>query len=164
MIGAASLRGRKTLLFGATGAAVFLASVALGWNDRGSLPARAAPVATDPWVLPKAKHADAEADAAILRTRRPWGGNTAFRDTDGAPLATAASAASAQWRFVGTVMRDNENFALIEVAGQLKYVAAGNALPDNSTVTQIEQDSIVVQRPAGSSADSATYRLFHKNP
>jgi hypothetical protein len=163
MIGVALLQGRrKTTLFGAAGAAVFLAAVALGWSDHGSLAARAAPAATDPWALPKTHQADAEADAAILRTRRPWGGAASFRDSE-TPAAAQSATANAPWRFVGTVMRGNENFALIEVAGQLKYIAAGAALPDNGTVTQIEQDSIVVQRPAGSSAGPTTYRLFHKN-
>jgi hypothetical protein len=161
MIGATLLTDRRRgPLLGVVGAALFLAAGILGWSARGSLVSHDNAPAADAWALPKQQSTDPEADAAILRARRPWGGSAAFHDTE-APLPVAPAASP--WRFVGTVVRDNESFALIEIGKELKYLGTGDALPDNGIVMHIEQDSIVVQGPPGSPAGSITYRLFHKN-
>lgn len=163
MIGGGLLTGRRRgPLLGTIGTALFLIAVILGWNTRGSLVSHDAAPASDAWALPKTQSDDARADAALLRARRPWGGGAAFREIDGDP-PVPFTPASSPWRFVGTVVRDNEAFALILVGKDLKYIGTGGALPDNGTVQQIEQDSIVVQGPAGSPAGLVTYRLFHKN-
>jgi hypothetical protein len=163
MIGAALLTDRRRgPLLGVIGAALFVTAGILGWSARGSLVSHDKAPTADAWALPKRPNTDTEADAAILRARRPWGGSAAFRDAEAVPAAPVAPASS-PWRFVGTVVRDNESFALIEIGKELKYLGTGDALPDNGIVMRIEQDSIVVQGPPGSPAGAITYRLFHKN-
>lgn len=164
MIGEIPLHGRrKWLLLCAVGLGLMLTAIVQGWNARGFLASHSSPPAPDAWQLPKNHSADPEADAAILRARRPWGGSAAFRDIEASPAAAAGAPADQPWRFVGTVVRDNEAFALIEVGKELKYLRAGDLLPDNSTVVQIEQDTVVIRGAASAPAGLITYRLFHKN-
>lgn len=164
MIGGNTLNGRrKWLLLCAAGLGLMLVAIVQGWNARGSLASHGTPPPPDAWQLPKPHGADAEADAAILRARRPWGGSAAFRDIDAAPAGAQGTPADQPWRFVGTVVRDNEAFALIEIGKELKYLRAGDPLPDSSTVMQIEQDTVVIRGAASAPAGLVTYRLFHKN-
>jgi hypothetical protein len=163
MIGQRMPQGRRAAVLGTAGAVVMGAAILLGWNAARPPTALSSAVPPDPWALPRDQRSDTAANVAILRARRPWGGTAAFRDIDGAPPVQAAL----PWRLVGTVVRDNVRFALIEIGpqprGQLKYFGIGDRLPDSSIVVQIEADSITVQGRAGSPAESTIYRLFHKN-
>src|SRR5207302_1777608 len=81
--------------------------------------------------------ADTARDAAILRARRPWGGQVSFRDIDAAPPPPPAQ----PWTLVGTIVRDDRRFALIQIGprgtGKLEYMGVGDKLPDGSRVEEI---------------------------
>ena len=162
MIGRLRLSGRRAGLIRLAGAVLLLAAIVLGWRaghlrapgDIGVVPA--------PWALPQRQSSDAEADAAILRARRPWGGSAAFSD----PEVVRPAPAAPSWRLVGTVERDDGRFALIEIGTQpgarLEYRGIGEQLPDSSVVMQIDPDSITTQGGAGLPAGPIVYRLFQK--
>jgi hypothetical protein len=162
MIGRMSPRRRRGTVLPAAGILIVASAVMLGWRDTQPIAPRDAAIPAAQWALPSPRHDDAEADAAVLRARRPWGGSTAFHDTE----APAAPPVAATWRLVGTIARDDRRLALVEVGPQpeskLEYRGIGDRLPDSSVVMQIEPDSITTQGGEGLPAGPIVHRLFEK--
>jgi hypothetical protein len=155
-------QARRGAAIALAGTALLTGAVVLGWNAGEPTAARETGAAAASWALPQQQRSDTEADAGVLRARRPWGGNGAFRDTEG----LAPPPAVVPWKLVGTVARDDGRFALIQVGpqqgGKLEYRGIGDRLPDSSIVIQIEPDSITTREGADLAAAPIVHRLFQK--
>src|SRR5207237_793916 len=86
-------------------------------------------------------------------------GDRACRDTATLPRVPVVIS----WRCVGIFLRDNSPFALILFgppgATKLEYRTIGEALPDGSTLVQIDTDSVTAQNGPGLPAGSVVRRL-----
>ena len=160
-----SLPSRRRLIQLGAGFAVLLAgAVSLGWRAGEAPSSNAAAPATAPWALPQVRTQDPARDVATLTARRPWGGDTAFRDTESAPPAYSPDAVP--WQLAGIIERGGERFALILVgpgpAAKLEYRTIGDSLPDGSVLVQIGADSATSDGGKSAAADRRVYRLFEK--
>jgi hypothetical protein len=158
MIGQALWRKPSAALWAAGAAAVLVGATVLGWRSGQASDLARAAAAPSAWELPQTVAENPERDAAVLRTRHPWGGRASFHDIDAAPVAQP-------WTLVGTVLRDEGRYALIRVGpptGKIEYRSIGEKLPDGSTVDKIDADGITTAGGPGRGGRPTLYRLFDK--
>jgi hypothetical protein len=131
----------------------------LGWHS-GSAIASAAEGTTPPtsWNLPQEHASNTNQEAELLRTRRPWGGGASFRDIDSGPPPST----NQPWTLVGTIVRNDERFALIRTgpgpSDKFDYRSVGDSLPDGSSIEAIEIDTVTTT--GGPTGRKMIYRLF----
>jgi hypothetical protein len=168
MIGRPFQRKYYGLPVAAAGLFALTLAVVLGWRAGQAQKVEPTVIGPAPWALPQARVSDPERDAAILRSRQPWGGTVAFRESEGQPPQLSPRAIAVPWHLAGIVARGDDRFALIEVErkpdGRLEYFAVGDSLPDGTVLVQIYSDSIVSQGREAAAAGPVVHRLFEKKP
>jgi hypothetical protein len=162
VIGRSDFGRPRLVVLGIPALLIVAAAMVFGWRAGAADEAVTAPVDATAWDLPRPKVSDTAREVAILRQRRPWGGQASFSDSETpntGPVSTAA------WRLVGTVERGTQWFALISVGEQraehLEYRAVGDPLPNGGNVVKVDADSVTVGGWSAGSED-VTYRLFGK--
>jgi hypothetical protein len=162
MIGAPLFRGPRRVQLGIATGALAASAAILGWHA-GKIPVpRTASAPPTVWELPRAAVSDTADDLAILRSRKPWGGGTAFVDPE---IASTPQIQNAEpWRLAGIIERDREAMALILIGSgptaRLEYRAVGERLPDGSVFVQIDADSATSQEGQPPAVVQHVYRLF----
>jgi hypothetical protein len=111
--------------------------------------------------LQRPASSDTAGDLAVLRSRKPWGGGTAFVDPE---IAPAPMQNAEPWRLAGVIERDREALALILIGSgptaRLEYRAVGDRLPDGSVFVRIDADSATSQEGQPPAVVQHVYRLF----
>jgi hypothetical protein len=162
VIGASLFRGPRQAQLGLATGALAACAMIIGWHA-GKIPVpRATPAPPTAWELPRPAASDTAGDLAVLRSRKPWGGRTAFVDSEIAPAPQSQNAEP--WRLAGIIERDHKALALILIGSgptaRLEYRAIGDRLPDGSVFVQIDADSATAQEGQPSAVVQHVYRLF----
>ena len=67
---------------------------------------------------------------------------------------------------MGTIVRDGQRFALIQLGpqktGKIEYLAVGDNMPDGSKLDEVTNDSIATAQSVSGDAQRTVYRLFDK--
>jgi hypothetical protein len=161
VIGSSLFRGPRPVQLGLATGALAACAMILGWHA-GKIPApRAAPAPPTAWELQRPASSDTAGDLAVLRSRKPWGGGTAFVDPE---IAPAPMQNAEPWRLAGVIERDREALALILIGSgptaRLEYRAVGDRLPDGSVFVRIDADSATSQEGQPPAVVQHVYHLF----
>lgn len=136
--------------------ALVLAASGLAWVLAPEpAPSRSGPAANEEsWELPRIQRREPAKWTAALMRHSLWGEESAE-----AAAASAKAAATFEWNIVGVMIEGNDVIALIRVGDKPseKY-RVGDAAPDGSKITRIEEDRLYLSNNGGSPSVLDIYR------
>ena len=113
----------------------FLLVLAIGiwFNTPEPKPPRKLSAVVEPWELPKLVPADNAKALEAINARNLWG------------IVAANAPKEPEWKVMGIARRGDERFILLAYEGKpIEKLKVGDALPDGTTIAQIENDRFYI--------------------
>jgi hypothetical protein len=109
------------------------------------------PPQAEPWQLPPLANPDTTKTLTSINARNLWGN-----------VAVTAQAKEPEWHIVGITTTATERFVLLAYEGKpIATLKVGDALPDETTIIQIEKDRFFVK---GKDKKKIAYGLYKNDP
>jgi hypothetical protein len=106
---------------------------------------------TEPWQLPPLANPETSKALASINARNLWGA-----------VAVAAQVKEPEWHIVGITTTATERSVLLAFEGKpITTLKVGDALPDETTIVQIEKDRFFVK---GKDKKKLAYGLYKNDP